>query len=247
MYRHIGCLPEIWQDIRMRDIRDNIWKTPMSAYDPNTPQSTVRSFWKCVLSICLLFMLVSAGASAAEIASSGTEKQLIVNLTPVEDPGYAAGGGGTDYSTMLERPVFATMCNSTEVRSGDAKEAYRTISRLCKSSAPLADSPGETSLYEPPFAPELPNPAPGTEDVSINTTLNWTGQDMGQYPLLYEVYFGTSPDALEPVAGLIGYPGFAPGPLEQNTTYYWQVYATDGDMYYVPGGVWNYTTGSSDE
>ena len=79
-----------------------------------------------------------------------------------------------------------------------------------------------------------PNPANGAEHVPIDTTLSWRP---GLGAATHDVYFGTSsPPAF---IGNQAANRFDPGPLELNTTYYWQVDEFDGTATYK-GDVWSF-------
>ncbi|MDN7024418.1 fibronectin type III domain-containing protein [Methanoculleus sp. FWC-SCC1] len=104
------------------------------------------------------------------------------------------------------------------------------------------DSPGPGSIIEPPFPPGSPAPADGAVGVPPDATLTWSSSNSGQYPLLYDIYLGTSPDSLTPVLNGTSETAYQPEALQPGTTYSWQVVATDGDMYYVSGPVWQFTT-----
>ncbi|MHC4596681.1 MAG: LamG-like jellyroll fold domain-containing protein, partial [Planctomycetota bacterium] len=79
-----------------------------------------------------------------------------------------------------------------------------------------------------------PNPANGAEHVPIDTTLSWRP---GLGAATHDVYFGTSsPPAF---IGNQAANFFDPGPLEFNTTYYWQVDEFDGTATYK-GDVWSF-------
>ncbi len=87
----------------------------------------------------------------------------------------------------------------------------------------------------PPAAPSEPTPANNATDVSLNTTLNWTGSsDVASY----RVYFGGS--SLEFV-GETSQTSFDPGTLNYFTNYQWQVVAVNNDGE-TSGSVWFFTT-----
>lgn len=108
------------------------------------------------------------------------------------------------------------------------------------------DSPGPDAIIEPPQQPDAPFPANGATGVPVDTELAWHGGNFGQYPLLYTVTIGKAPTPGEEVVTEAPPAAYRPETLEPGTTYSWQVTATDGDMYYISGEVWTFTTAASD-
>ena len=106
-----------------------------------------------------------------------------------------------------------------------------------------------TTLAVPNSAPDTPgNPYPSTHapDLSIvNTDLSWSGGDPDDGDTVtYDVYFGTvtSPPLVSTdQTGTI----YDPGTLSYDTTYYWQIVATDNHGLSTSGPLWDFTTGSA--
>lgn len=114
-------------------------------------------------------------------------------------------------------------------------------------SLPRDDSePDETSIIEPPFPPASPVPPSGAADVPPDITLRWSAEETGQYPVRYMVSLGRSSLPAEPVARDLDETEYDPQNLTPGATYAWQVTATDGDMYYMPGEVWTFTVRGGD-
>ena len=94
-----------------------------------------------------------------------------------------------------------------------------------------------TQILAPP-APVLTSPVNGAGGVLVAPTLVW---DASAGATSYEVYFGTaaSPSLVTSTTGT----SYAPGPLSQNTTYYWRIVAGNsagsGDS-----ATWAFTTGT---
>ncbi len=93
-----------------------------------------------------------------------------------------------------------------------------------------------------PYTPSNPRPALGATNVSPKTLLSWSGGDPDGDAVIYTVAFGTSsspPVVNSNVTTAI----YNPGTLITETTYYWQITATDG-MSVTAGPLWSFTTAS---
>lgn len=84
--------------------------------------------------------------------------------------------------------------------------------------------------------PSSPTPSNGATSVSTSLTLSWAGSNAS----LYDVYFGTSPSPsyVETIGGTT----YNTSGLNNNTTYYWKIVASNscGDL--SPGALWSFTT-----
>jgi len=106
-------------------------------------------------------------------------------------------------------------------------------------------------VYTPGPAPNMPSaPSPGnhTTGVSVDTDLNWSGgaPDAGD-TVNYTVYFGTNStppfrETIGPYAANQTSISYSPGTLSYNSTYYWQIAATDNHGVSTTGPVWDFTT-----
>jgi hypothetical protein len=82
-----------------------------------------------------------------------------------------------------------------------------------------------------------PNPADGTTGVPKIVTLSWTPDITAA---THDVYFGTtSPPAF---IGNQTPTSYDPGPLDLNTTYYWQIDEVEADGTTHAGDIWSFTT-----
>lgn len=95
----------------------------------------------------------------------------------------------------------------------------------------------------PPNPAANPNPEDGAVDMIILVSLQWTADDPDQDPLVFDVYFSTSPNP-EKVAEGIETNSYDPGTLEYNTTYYWMIKTRDDHDHATTGPIWSFTTGS---
>ena len=92
---------------------------------------------------------------------------------------------------------------------------------------------------QPPTAPANPSPASGTSGVGTNPTLTWSSAGATSYA----INFGTTNPP--PSTGTsTGTPSYTPGTLASNTTYFWQIIASNS-IGSTPGPIWSLTTSSS--
>ncbi len=96
------------------------------------------------------------------------------------------------------------------------------------------------SFSVPPKTAYFPDPADGSESVSVDAQLTWTG---GFGSKLHTVYFGDNLDDVSNAAGGLpqGSVTFTPGPLQMAKTYYWRVDEFDVVETYK-GDLWSFTT-----
>ena len=91
-----------------------------------------------------------------------------------------------------------------------------------------------------------PGPADGAVDVLLDTVLTWE-KGMAAVPLTHALYFGEDFDDVNEAAadadkGIVEAPGYDPGLLEPDTTYYWRVDQVGPDGTVRRGGVWSFDT-----
>ena len=96
-----------------------------------------------------------------------------------------------------------------------------------------------------PNSPDNPDPENGSIDVELDAVLSWNCSDPDGDSLTYNIYFkenDSNPDKLvsENQTGTT----YDPGPMEFNTTYYWQIVAWDEHGAFTEGPVWHFTTES---
>ena len=94
----------------------------------------------------------------------------------------------------------------------------------------------------PPYEPSNPIPPDGSTNVSsYHIILRWTGGDPDGDEVLYDVCFGISiPPPLKHKDITYNYTVLFC--LEFNTTYYWQIVATDEHGASTPSPIWTFTT-----
>ncbi|MCP4453927.1 MAG: LamG domain-containing protein, partial [Planctomycetes bacterium] len=110
------------------------------------------------------------------------------------------------------------------------------------SIARAADDMFLPAEFPPTYQASNPSPAHGTERVSPNTVLRWMAPTFTDSPT-YAVRLGTDPNTLNnPVieAGLVEPALDVNGLLDEGTTYFWSVDASNGETY--GSDDWSFTT-----
>ena len=98
-----------------------------------------------------------------------------------------------------------------------------------------------TNTNHPPNIPNNPNPYDGEINADIAPDLSWTGGDLDNTPVMYDVYFGTNNPPLNVVSNQ-SETIYDPGKLNGNTTYYWQIVSWDELGASSSGPIWDFTT-----
>lgn len=97
----------------------------------------------------------------------------------------------------------------------------------------------------PPYTPSNPAPSNGAENVSVNTTLSWTGGDPDPGDTVtYDLYLGTDPTPPMHERNMPDAQYTPPQPLDFSTTYYWYIVARDSFSAETSGPLWYFTTAS---
>ncbi|MBN1179040.1 MAG: fibronectin type III domain-containing protein, partial [Anaerolineae bacterium] len=110
----------------------------------------------------------------------------------------------------------------------------------------LTNSSSETWSFTttvPPNVPAAPSPADGAIDQPLDITLAWAGGDPDGDAVTYDVYLdegGGTPTTL--ICDDTTSATCSPAPLLENTTYSWQVVATDAYSLTTAGPVWSFAT-----
>jgi hypothetical protein len=106
------------------------------------------------------------------------------------------------------------------------------------------DSPwrGKVWSFTIPFKTGYnPNPVDGAQFETTEVDLSW---EPGMNAIMHAVYFGTDADEIANATGASGEMGilsFDPGPLENETAYYWRVDTFNGAEW-IKGPLWSFTT-----
>lgn len=115
----------------------------------------------------------------------------------------------------------------------DLVDAAETGARLFPPDLPQYDGH--------PGTPTLLLPLNGATGVSTNVTLTWQASDETD---CYQIRFGTTDDPPPLIPGCITETEWQPPSLQPNTTYYWQIIATDSCNHHSLSPVRSFTTGS---
>jgi len=99
----------------------------------------------------------------------------------------------------------------------------------------------------PPDEPSQPTPSNGSTGVALTTVLSWESGDADGDPVTYSIWF----DMVSPPQNLISEnqsgDSVDPGSLEYETTYYWQVMASDDHGNNSLGSIWRFTTAAEEK
>ncbi|MBS3741245.1 MAG: SUMF1/EgtB/PvdO family nonheme iron enzyme [Candidatus Cloacimonetes bacterium] len=103
------------------------------------------------------------------------------------------------------------------------------------------DSGGTSPDNSAPDSPVNPLPQDNSTSVAVDTILSWECNDPDLDPITYDVYFGTetNPQLVNEDQSETTYD---PGILNEATTYYWQIKATDDHENSTTGDIWQFTT-----
>ena len=99
---------------------------------------------------------------------------------------------------------------------------------------------GEPIVNQLPFQPELVNPNLGETVSESLILLSWNGSDADNDDLMYDVYFGTTPN-MPLVAEDLQTNSFEVS-LTANSLYYWRIVTKDGTGGATIGPVWSFRT-----
>ncbi len=193
----------------------------------------------CMIDICISIMGVGYGYDI--IDDNAYKFDPLTGVTTLLGPiGFDANyGQGMDIDALTGTIYLSAFNNSTltgQLRTMDHNTGATTllIDWGFEQIAPFAldnafgCQPGAYNPY----------PANGALNVSINTQFSWYNVPGATYT---EIYFGTSPYAMNLVYSGSAITSFDPGTMESNTTYYWRVVvSTSAGTYY--GYVWHFKT-----
>ncbi len=146
-----------------------------------------------------------------------------VSLTP--SLSWAASTGATSYDVYFgtsPSPPLVTATAGTSYTPGvlDVNTVYywRIVpSNVCHEGSTSPTWSFTTECPSPTAAVD-PVPANGLPTAPVTSTLAWSAVEGAG---TYDVYFGTA--SSPPMAGTVTAPGFNPGTLAPDTTYYWKV------------------------
>ena len=102
------------------------------------------------------------------------------------------------------------------------------------------DGSCDSCTNNPPYTPSNPSPSHEAVNQTEQVNLSWEGGDPEDDLVTYDIYFGTSNPPTTLVSDDQLATTYDPGTLTYNTTYYWQVVASDG-LEIAEGPVWSFT------
>lgn len=115
-------------------------------------------------------------------------------------------------------------------------DAAASVPSLVQAGAGTTILVGDPVLW--PVQATVPVPADGEYNAAVNAVLRWRG---GSTAVSHNVYFGTSPDALDSFGNQTE-TAFTPPALTADTKYYWRIDEVLADDTVVPGEVWMFKT-----
>jgi hypothetical protein len=96
---------------------------------------------------------------------------------------------------------------------------------------------------QPPNIPSNPNPPDHANGQGLNLDLSWSGGDPDGDAVTYTVYLeADNPNPTTIVSSYQNSTQYTASSLASNTTYYWQIIASDEHGASTAGPVWNFTT-----
>jgi Domain of unknown function (DUF4091) len=105
------------------------------------------------------------------------------------------------------------------------------------STTTTSTSTTTTPITPAPGTPSSPSPAASATGVAVSPTLTWSAASNATS---YTVYFGTS--STPPQVTMTSGTSYTPATLANNTTYYWQIVATNSGSTSTASPVWSFTT-----
>ncbi len=176
---------------------------------------------------------IIANANASSASGTTCANCMVQLFSDNEDEGqiyhstvYADSSGNWSYTGALTGPnITAT-----------ATDPNNNTSEF---SAPFTIS----SSNQPPYTPGCPSPIDNDTQISLTPTLTWCGDDPDGDTVTYTVTARVLGAHWTDWCANTTNPSCAPGTLQPNTTYEWQVTANDGVNPAVTGPVWAFTTG----
>ncbi len=149
------------------------------------------------------------------------------NWTVLGDVVFAQGPGASDYTANTQ----------VSFEGATASHVRLTVNSAYGNSGMIGLS--EVRFMYIPVLPREPQPADGSTNLAINTTLSWRG---GREAASHEIYLGTDPNAMA-MAGSTTESRYNPD-LDLDTTYSWQIVeVNEAEMPPAwAGDIWTFTT-----
>jgi hypothetical protein len=173
------------------------------------------------------------------------------------DSSYTVMLSGTDVGTMDFEMILpgaentAKIVEYQDVPVSPTTEATIDVNSGNQDYVMMTDNNGDGQIDEErspnlansvPNVPSNPSPANNAPAIPVSTGLNWSAGDIDAGDVVtYDVYFGTS-ETMPLVSSNQSATTYDRGTLAYNTTYYWQIVATDDHGASTRGPLWDFTT-----
>ncbi len=181
--------------------------------------------------------------SAKEFPPETKQIEYLSAESPDSNPPQVVTAAPKDTLTSEDKSAPEDKPAPEEIDTAQADVSLKAEASPAKASvSPPADEPGIITPPEknPLDRPENPTPAEGSENQPLNPMLRWSG-DNDDREVTYTVYVGTSPTSMPEEYTVVKNSLVLPVSLDQSTTYYWKVEASDGDEA-VSSDIWSFTT-----
>ncbi|HXN48779.1 MAG TPA: hypothetical protein VN893_19165, partial [Bryobacteraceae bacterium] len=185
-------------------------------------------------------MVVSNNANAGPTSGTVTVTETPpagMTLVSMAGAGWTCSGASCTRSDFLSPGAsYPAITVTLDVAAGAPSQAMNEAI-VSGGGSTVSSAADLTTIVNLPEAAKLVSPANGGGGVLVAPTLVW---EASADAASYDVYFGASstPPLVMNTAGT----SYAPGPLDPETTYYWQVVARNG-VGSASFGVWSFTTG----
>jgi hypothetical protein len=189
----------------------------------------------------------SSATLNGNLTSLGTASSANVSFQYATDTYYTANGN-TYSNETAPQPMGSIGPFSNSLTSLLSGITYHFRAKAIGNSTSYGQDNSFTTGTignSPPYQPNFPRPADGTDGQSLPVVLIWAGGDPDTNDTVtYNVYFGTSSSppliSSSQVANI-----YDPGTLSYKTKYYWMVIAIDNHGSTSAGPIWNFVTGAN--
>ena len=180
--------------------------------------------------------------SQHDITWSATDNVEVVSI----DLFYSTDAGNSWLSIAKDEPNDGTYSWTIPYNlSSDCKIRVVAYDSSSQMSADVSDGTFSiTTANKPPYTPHSPVPADGSANVCITIELAWIGGDPDSEDVVaYDIYLGTGSSSMNLISDDQPNSSYTLSTLKSNTTYYWQIIASDGKES-SHGPIWSFTTGT---
>ena len=184
-------------------------------------------------------VVVSNAAGAGPTSGAVTVKEVAslgLTVVSMSGPGWTCSNGTCTRSDVLNPGSSYPAITVTVSVAADAPSQVTGQVAVSGGGSVGTSATDPAVVLAPPQAPVLVSPANEVTDVLASPLLSW-GASFGT--VSYDVYFGTSssPPLVSNTAGT----SFAPGALNPDATYYWQIVARNPSGS-ASSATWSFTT-----